>query len=338
MLLTGDNISTSGSNVRATKEPGEPYHADNPGGKSIWWWWTAAESGYVTVSTAGSVSTNGFELDTVLGIYTGSAVNALTTVASNDDDPGSDTLTSRVVFRVTAGQTYRIAVDGFSFGPDPADAGTIRLSLSFSTTSPFLPAPEWALPDIKLILMNFWATWCGPCVAETPDLIALQNQYASDGFTVVGISVDGAVNGAPPAALVQSFVTTKQVNYPVVMSRPGSAVESAYGGIPAIPATFIIDRENSIVTHVVGSQSESYYERLIKPLLYTNLRTEARFSTDGLRISWPVTQANFLLEASESLSNPVWQAANAAVQIEGTNRVATFTNDTPARFYRLRMQ
>jgi len=350
IALAGNTVSATGNNVRATKEPGEPYHAGNRGGKSVWWSWTASESGYVTVSTARSISTNGFELDTLLGIYTGSAVNALTEVASNDDDPGSDTYTSKVIFRVTAGASYRIAVDGYSFDPDPADSGAIQLTLAFSTTSPYPPAPGWTLPDIngqnvrstdfagKVVLLNFWATWCGPCLEETPDLVALHNQYASDEFTVIGVSVDDAFNGAPPRALVGSFAVDYQMNYPVVMSRPGSTVESDYGGISAIPATFLIDRQNNIVTHIVGSRTKSYYERLVKPLLYLNLRTEALSSPNGLRISWPVTQANFVLEGSESLISPLWQAVNATVQLVGTNRVVTLTPNSLARFYRLRMQ
>jgi len=348
--LTGDSVSTTGRNTGASKEPGEPDHAYNPGGKSVWWSWTATQPGYLTVSTAGSVSTNGSELDTLLAVYTGTAITALTEVGSNDDDPFSPTLTSMITIRVTPGATYRIAVDGFAFDPDPADAGSVRLSLSFSVTPPMHPAPAWKLPDDngqtlsstnfsgKVILLNFWATWCGPCVVEIPGLIALHSQYASDGFSVIGISVDDPVGGAPPRALVKSFALSHQMNYPIVLSRPGSTVESDYGGIAAIPTTFIIDRENNIVTQVVGSESRSYFERLIKPLLYTNLRTEAHLSANALRISWPITQANFILESTENLLNPLWQPANASVQVEGTNRVASLATDERARFYRLRMQ
>ena len=128
------------------------------------------------------------------------------------------------------------------------------------------------------------------------------------------------------------------MNYPIVMSRPASTVESDYGGILAIPATFIIDRQNKIVAQIVGSNTKSYYERLVKPLLYADLRTEVLSSPNGLLISWPVTQANFILEASQSLSSPLWQAVNATVQTAGTKRVVTLTPIGAARFYRLRMQ
>ena len=104
--LTGTVVQTTGSNVSATFETGEPRHADRPGGRSVWWTWTATASGRVTVSTFGS------SFDTLLGIYTGTSVTNLITVASNDDaaEFGS---TSQVSFDATADTTYQIAVDGF---------------------------------------------------------------------------------------------------------------------------------------------------------------------------------------------------------------------------------
>lgn len=101
--LSGNPVSASGSNVDATMEPGEPSHAGQPGGHSVWWAWTAAASGSVTIGTCGS------DFDTLLAVYTGSAVGALGPVASNDDTCGSQ---SSVTFNAQAGQVYRIAVDG----------------------------------------------------------------------------------------------------------------------------------------------------------------------------------------------------------------------------------
>jgi Big-like domain-containing protein/cellulase (glycosyl hydrolase family 5) len=97
--------SVAGTNVGATKEPGEPNHAGNPGGRSIWFRWTAPTTGRVVFSTAHS------SFDTTLGVYRGSSVSALTRIASNDDYNG---VTSRVSFTATAGVTYMIAVDGYN--------------------------------------------------------------------------------------------------------------------------------------------------------------------------------------------------------------------------------
>ena len=107
----------SGTNVNATKETGEPNHAGNAGGKSVWWKFTPASSGQVKVSTANS------SFNTLLAVYTGSAVNALTLVASNNDTGGAPT--SYVSFSVVAGTPYSIAVDGFN-----GATGTVSLSMS----------------------------------------------------------------------------------------------------------------------------------------------------------------------------------------------------------------
>jgi hypothetical protein len=97
--------TAGGTTVGATKEAGEPNHAGNAGGKSIWWSWTAPIAGATTLTTAGS------SYDTLLAVYTGSALSALTAVASNDDANG--TTQSQVGFTAVAGTTYRIAVDGY---------------------------------------------------------------------------------------------------------------------------------------------------------------------------------------------------------------------------------
>ena len=116
--LTGASGTINGTTVGATKEVGEPNHAGSPGGRSIWFKWTAPTTGTKTFDTMGS----GY--DTTLGVYTGTAVNALTLVANNDDISARD-LDSRVTFPVTAGVTYRIAVDGYG-----GASGTVKLNWS----------------------------------------------------------------------------------------------------------------------------------------------------------------------------------------------------------------
>ena len=115
-MLTGSATVVVGQNVAATKETGEPAHADAPGGRSVWYRWTAPSSGTWALDTAGS------SFDTTLAVYTGSAVNALTAVAGNDD--ARDDLTSRLTFTATAGATYQIAVDGYA-----GDNGNLALKL-----------------------------------------------------------------------------------------------------------------------------------------------------------------------------------------------------------------
>lgn len=118
-VISGSTLTVTGSNVGATKEPGEPNHAGNSGGKSIWYAWTAPTSGTVTLDTHGST------FDTLLGVYTGSSVSTLTTIASNDDDPAGGTTTSKLTFRALAGTTYYFAVDGYG-----GQSGSVTLNLS----------------------------------------------------------------------------------------------------------------------------------------------------------------------------------------------------------------
>jgi subtilisin len=118
--LTGANATVTGTNVNATKESGEPNHAGNTGGKSVWYKWTPQASGATTIDTAGS------NFDTLLAVYSGGAVNSLTEVASNNDDNG---LQSKVSFTANAGTTYQIAVDGLG-----AAAGNINVRLASTST------------------------------------------------------------------------------------------------------------------------------------------------------------------------------------------------------------
>jgi hypothetical protein len=101
------NSLVVGTNLGATKESGEPNHGGSTGGRSVWWNFTAPKTGRFVVSTAGS------NFDTLLGIYTGGTVNALTTIAGNDDCVATNRLHSCVSFAGIAGTVYRIAVDGF---------------------------------------------------------------------------------------------------------------------------------------------------------------------------------------------------------------------------------
>lgn len=125
-VLDGLPADATGSNVDATKEAGEPDHAGNPGGHSVWWEWTAQADGDVEIDTCGS----GF--DTLLAVYTGGAPDSLTEVASNDDGSACE-LASKVVFSATAGQTYRIAVDGWG---DAEFQSVGEIVLSIDTAPP----------------------------------------------------------------------------------------------------------------------------------------------------------------------------------------------------------
>lgn len=118
--LSGPAAVATSSNVGFSKQDGEPFHAGNPGGKSIWWRWIAPTSGTVSISTAGST------FNTLLAVYTGTAVDRLSTVASDNNSLGG-TNRSRVTFNATAATIYHIAVDGYN-----GASATINLALNMS--------------------------------------------------------------------------------------------------------------------------------------------------------------------------------------------------------------
>jgi len=150
--LTGMSVTVTGTNVGATKEPGEPAIVGNAGGKSVWYTWTAPASGKVSLNTHGS------NFDTLLGVYTGDAVSSLKLVASNDDDLANRTLTSALTFNAVAGQTYRFVVDGYN-----AASGKITLNLSESV----VVAPANDSFSNAVVLSGGTLAWTGTNVGAT---------------------------------------------------------------------------------------------------------------------------------------------------------------------------
>ncbi len=136
------------------------------------------------------------------------------------------------------------------------------------------PAPPWELTDVfgrkvklsdfhgRVVVLDFWATWCGPCRKEIPDFIDLQQRLGTQGLTIIGASVDeGGV------AVVKPFVQKNKMNYPVVLGA--DKITGDYGGIEGIPTTFIIDRRGKIVAKHVGLTEKADFEKEIMALLKT---------------------------------------------------------------------
>lgn len=132
-------------------------------------------------------------------------------------------------------------------------------------------APAWKLQDLdgktvssddfkgKVVILDFWATWCGPCREEIPGLIDLQAKYQKQGLAVIGISLDEG------AGEVKPFVKKAGFNYTVALVD--DKVQQAFGGVDAIPLTFVIDRQGRIVTKHLGLTGKDEFEAEIKPLL-----------------------------------------------------------------------
>jgi thiol-disulfide isomerase/thioredoxin len=130
----------------------------------------------------------------------------------------------------------------------------------------------------KVALINFWATWCGPCRAEVPDLVALQAKYR-DHLQVIGVSEDES-----GVEVVRSFAAAHQVNYPIVMLT--AELEKIFPGVHALPTTFLLDREGRLVQKHVGMLTAATTEaetRVLAGLLST-AKIEEVDQTQGLKL------------------------------------------------------
>ena len=113
----------------------------------------------------------------------------------------------------------------------------------------------------KVILLNFWATWCGPCKVEIPDLVSLQDQYRDD-LVVLGVLVQDEMNDTIPP-----FASQYKINYPLLDGNNREDVESAYGPFWGIPSTVIIGTDGRIAQKHSGIRSREQFEREIAALL-----------------------------------------------------------------------
>jgi cytochrome c biogenesis protein CcmG, thiol:disulfide interchange protein DsbE len=132
-------------------------------------------------------------------------------------------------------------------------------------------APDFQLKDFdgkaltlaglrgKVILLNFWATWCGPCREEIPSLVELQNHY-KDKLQIVGLVTDDDDEG-----MIRKVIESEGINYPVALATP--QIRSEYGGIPALPTLFVINSEGRVVQKHVGLFNPALYETEVRALL-----------------------------------------------------------------------
>ncbi len=114
----------------------------------------------------------------------------------------------------------------------------------------------------KAVLLNFWATWCGPCKIEMPWFVELQNQYGREGLQVVGVAMDDASKED-----IAKFAKDMGVNYPILIGK--ESVGDQYGGIPALPESFFIGRDGKIMDKIIGLKGKSEIEDSVKKALNT---------------------------------------------------------------------
>jgi peroxiredoxin len=133
-------------------------------------------------------------------------------------------------------------------------------------------APDFELPDAKgkkrklsefrgkVVLLNFWATWCPPCRAEMPELNRLHHEYADRGFTVLGVAMDERGWRA-----VTPFLSTHRIDYPVLLGNAG--VANDYGGVRTIPHTLFLDREGRVVATYGAALDLPAFRKSIEAML-----------------------------------------------------------------------
>ncbi len=219
IFLNGAVLKTSGFNVLATKEPGEPEHAGKAGGSSVWWSWTAPNSGRVTVSTIGS------DFDTLLAVYTGTGVSNLQEVASDDDSGGEGT--SRLRFSSTVGTPYQIAVDGFGA------SGNITLELALNVP-----------PSVSITNPIAGAAFAGPAniglaaKASDSDGSVLEVAFYQDG-SLIGTVAKSPFTFAWTNVVAGSYTLTAQAIDNLGLITTSAPVNIAVGGNIAAPAILL---------------------------------------------------------------------------------------------------
>jgi len=118
-----------------------------------------------------------------------------------------------------------------------------------------------SLADLKgkTVLINFWATWCGPCKAELPDIENLSRVYASNGFVVIGVSED---RGDNLVSDVYKFASQNGLTYQIVIDNDN--VADAFGNVNALPTSFLIDKDGKIVEKWIGIRNKTFLDATVK--------------------------------------------------------------------------
>jgi thiol-disulfide isomerase/thioredoxin len=141
----------------------------------------------------------------------------------------------------------------------PADSKAANLDFTLKDVA----GQDVSLSQFKgrVLLLDFWATWCGPCKVEIPEFVEFQNRYGPKGLQVVGISVDDTPDKLQP------YVAEMKMNYPVLQGLGHDDVQNAYGPFMAIPVTILISRDGKMCATHTGLTSKGAFEQEIKALL-----------------------------------------------------------------------
>ena len=175
---------------------------------------------------------------------------------------------------------FRLVVRGIGF------AVLMILSAGTSVVGQQTVAPQFALKDLngrtvrlrayrgKVVLINFWATWCPPCRAEMPDLVRLQREHARDGLQIMGITY-------PPETKTQvrRFARSLKVNYPIILGT--RQIKARFSSEETLPLTVVIGRDGKVNDIISGILLRQEFDEKIKPLLMKNTEGERNAKSDN---------------------------------------------------------
>lgn len=266
ILLSGSQGSTNGTNIRGTKESGEPNHAGNAGGASVWYHWTAPASGSVTLDTVGST------FDSALAVYTGNSVNALTSVASDHASAGNGA--SRVVFTATSSTIYRVAVDGWNGAVGNATLNWTQPSAPIFTVQ----------PQSQTVYQGNNVTFTANAIG-TPDPTY---QWRS-----TNVNISGATSSSYSITSVQ---TNHAANYTVVATNTSGSVTSV------VAVLTVLTSEATLSGPIVTNNTFQLTVSLVSGLNYI-IQANTNLSTTNW-ISIATNTAPFTLTDTAFTNNP----------------------------------
>lgn len=170
--------------------------------------------------------------------------------------------------------TFLLVRDEGSSGPQIDGIESELTSGGYETSDEKGPAPDFELASLsgetfrlseqrgKVVVINFWATWCGPCRVEIPDLIRMQEVLGSEGVQFVGISLD-----EEGKEIVEPFAQEANFNYPILLDD--GSISEKFGGIYALPTTIIVDRKGIIQHRIPGMVTSKYLMPVLQEIAKT---------------------------------------------------------------------